>query len=123
MGRHLCRAGQPAPVGDRAVGRARRNRPSAVRAGVRRSRASRGDGGLMSKYGRPTAIELAAAIEDFLRREAVPALEGRLAFQALVAANAAAILQRELAAGPDAEAAHQRRLLTLGAADDAALAA
>jgi hypothetical protein len=76
----------------------------------------------MSLYGRPTAVELAAAVEDFLRREALPALDGRLAFQTLVAANAVAILRRELAAGGEAETDHARRLAAFGAADDAALA-
>jgi hypothetical protein len=76
----------------------------------------------MSLYGRPTAIELAAAVEDFLRREALPALDGRLAFQALVAANAVAIVRRELEAGPAAQADHEGRLASFGVADDAELA-
>lgn len=77
----------------------------------------------MSLYGRPTAQELAAAVEDFLRGEVLPALEGRLAFQTLVAANAVAIVRRELDAGPQAQQAHASRLAAFGAADDADLAA
>ena len=47
---------------------------------------------------RPTQAELLAAVADFLRDEAMPALEAShpgLAFQVRVAANALAILERE----------------------------
>jgi uncharacterized protein DUF6285 len=77
----------------------------------------------VSLYGRPTAQELAAAVEDFLRGEVLPTLDGRLAFQTLVAANALAIVGRELAAGSAAESAHAERLAEFGASDDAELAA
>ncbi|MBV9485073.1 MAG: hypothetical protein JO246_03365 [Frankiaceae bacterium] len=72
---------------------------------------------------RPTAVELARAVEAFLRSEVIPATAGRLAFQSLVAANAVAIIARELELGPEQEAAHSARLEALGVADDAALAA
>jgi hypothetical protein len=75
----------------------------------------------MTLHGRPTAAELAWAVADFLRSEVVPATEGRLSFQALVAANAAAIVARELELGAGHEAAHLARLESLGVADDAAL--
>ena len=71
--------------------------------------------------GYPTAAQLAEAVEGFLREEVMPALEGRLHFQALVAANVMAILGRELTAGPALAAAHAERLATVGYADDAAL--
>jgi hypothetical protein len=71
----------------------------------------------------PTAAQLAEAVEGFLRDEAMPALDGRLHFQALVAANVMAILQRELAEGPALHAAHVERLASLGVVDDAALVA
>lgn len=77
----------------------------------------------MSVHGRPTASELAGAVEEFLRGDVLPALDGRLAFQTLVAANAVAILRRELDAGPQAETAHANRLAAFGASDDADLAA
>jgi hypothetical protein len=77
----------------------------------------------MTLYGEPTAAELVTAIEEFLRGEVIPAVEGRLAFQTLVAANAAAIVGRELRDGPAQEAAHTARLATLGVADDAELVA
>jgi hypothetical protein len=69
----------------------------------------------------PTAAQLAEAVEGFLREEVMPAVEGRLAFQTLVAANVMAILGRELTEGPAAAAAHHERLASLGIADDTAL--
>ncbi len=71
----------------------------------------------------PSAAQLAEAVEGFLREEVMPALEGRLHFQALVAANVMAVLRRELAEGPALAAAHAERLAALGAEDDAALVA
>ena len=65
---------------------------------------------------RPTASELLAAIPDFLREEATPALdkaEPRLGFQMRVAANALAILEREARLGPAADAREHARLVTL----------
>jgi hypothetical protein len=65
---------------------------------------------------RPTAAELLAAIADFLREEATPALdkaEPRLGFQMRVAANALAILEREARLGPAADAREQARLVKL----------
>lgn len=65
---------------------------------------------------RPTASELLAAIADFLREEAMPALdktEPRLGFQMRVAVNSLAILEREARLGPAADAAEQARLVKL----------
>ena len=65
---------------------------------------------------RPTAPEFLAAIADFLREEATPALdraEPRLGFQMRVAANSLAILEREGRLGPAADAREQVRLAKL----------
>jgi len=65
---------------------------------------------------RPTASELLAAITDFLREEATPALdkaEPRLGFQMRVAANALTILEREARLGPAADAREHARLAKL----------
>ena len=65
---------------------------------------------------RPTAAELLAAIADFLREEATPALdraEPRLGFQMRVAANSLAILEREARLGGDADAREHARLVAL----------
>ncbi|HVV76504.1 MAG TPA: DUF6285 domain-containing protein [Mycobacteriales bacterium] len=74
-----------------------------------------------SRY--PSAAELAKAVEGFLREELMPTLEGRLAFQTLIAANVMAILGRELTDGPRAAAEHADRLAALGITDDEALVA
>ena len=51
---------------------------------------------------RPTAAELAEAVREFLEAEVLPAAQdARLRFRTLVAANALAILQRELDLGDD----------------------
>lgn len=65
---------------------------------------------------RPTAAELLAAIADFLREEATPALdrtEPRLGFQMRVAVNALAILEREARLGSVADAREHARLAAL----------
>jgi hypothetical protein len=74
-----------------------------------------------SRY--PSAAQLAEAVEGFLREEVMPALEGRLHFQTLVAANVMAILGRELTDGPQVAAEHAEALASLGIADDEALVA
>jgi Domain of unknown function (DUF6285) len=65
---------------------------------------------------RPTAAELLAAVADFLREEAIPALDRsdpRLGFQMRVAANSLAILEREARLGPAADARERERLKKL----------
>ncbi len=47
-----------------------------------------------------TATELLAAVGDFLEREAQPALAGRAAFEARIARNTLAMVERELALAP-----------------------
>ncbi|HKV15652.1 MAG TPA: DUF6285 domain-containing protein [Reyranella sp.] len=70
---------------------------------------------------RPTASELLIAIADFLREEAIPALdrtEPRLGFQMRVAVNALAILERESRLGLAADARERTRLAQLLGGDD-----
>ncbi len=65
---------------------------------------------------RPTAAELLAAIADFLREEATPALdkaEPRLGFQMRIAVNSLAILEREARLGPAADGGEHARLVKL----------
>ena len=45
---------------------------------------------------RPTALELLAAVREFIARTVVPALDGGRQFHARVAANVLAIVEREL---------------------------
>jgi hypothetical protein len=60
---------------------------------------------------RPTAEELAEAIEEFLAGEILPTLsDHRLRFRMLVALNALGILRRELTKLPPTDDAEQRQL-------------
>ena len=62
---------------------------------------------------RPTAQELAEAIQEFLAGEILPTLEDhRLRFRMLVALNALGIVYRELAALPPEDDSEQRELVT-----------
>jgi signal transduction protein with GAF and PtsI domain len=61
---------------------------------------------------RPTAQELAEAIQEFLGGEILPTLtDHRLRFRMLVAMNALGIVYRELAALPVADDTEQRELV------------
>ena len=60
---------------------------------------------------RPTADELAEAIEEFLAGEVLPTLDDQRArFRMLVALNALGIVRRELAKLPPEDDAQQREL-------------
>jgi aminoglycoside phosphotransferase (APT) family kinase protein len=74
-------------------------------------------------YGRPTAGELVEAVREWVDGDVRGATEGRVAFHARVAANALAMVERQLQHGPAQEAAHAARLRGLGYDDDGALAA
>ena len=64
-------------------------------------------------HDRPTAAQLVAAVRDFLERVAQPELSGHSAFHARVAANALAIVERELALGAGQDPAERERLSAL----------
>jgi hypothetical protein len=64
-------------------------------------------------YDPPSARTLVAAVREFLEQDAMPKLEGRSAFHARVAANALAIVERQLEQGPEQEAAEALRLVEL----------
>ncbi len=70
----------------------------------------------------PTAAELVEAVREWLERDVMPDVSGRLQFHARVAVNVLAMVERELALGPDQAVAHRARLDQLGALDDADLA-
>ena len=60
---------------------------------------------------RPTAQELAEAVEEFLAEEILPTLDDhRLRFRLLVALNALGIIGRELSKLPPEDDAEQREL-------------
>ena len=70
-------------------------------------------------HDRPSAAQLVAAVRDFLEKVAQPELRGHSAFHARVAANALAIVERELALGAEQDAAERERLCALLGRDDA----
>jgi aminoglycoside phosphotransferase (APT) family kinase protein len=73
-------------------------------------------------FGRPTVAELVEAVREYLEGR-MAASEGGTRFEARVARNALATVERQLALGPALAAAHAARLHALGFADDRQLAA
>ncbi len=73
-------------------------------------------------FGRPTAAELVEAVREYLEG-VMERREGGAAFEARVARNALAIVEREDRLGPAVAAAHAQRVRALGFRDDAGLAA
>jgi hypothetical protein len=71
----------------------------------------------------PTIEQIVEAVREWLERDVMTSTEGRLQFHARVAVNMLAMVERELALGPEQAAAHRQRLAALGVADEAALAA
>ena len=61
----------------------------------------------------PSAAQLIDAVAGFITNEIAPTLSGRLAYHARVAANALAIVKRELELGPAADRADAARLAAL----------
>jgi len=61
----------------------------------------------------PTTKELIEAVRAFLEEKAMPELKGHTAFHARVAANALAIVERELEQGPTAQTGERMRLMQL----------
>lgn len=61
----------------------------------------------------PSAHELVTAVREFIEKHAMPELQGRTAFHARVAANALAIVARELELGERSVEAEAGRLRTL----------
>ena len=72
---------------------------------------------------RPTAVELLRAVERFLEREVVPALDGPRRYHARVAANAVAIVAREIETEEAQLAEEWERLARLLGRDEAPPAA
>ncbi len=58
----------------------------------------------------PSATEILTAVREFIEKHAMPELTGRTAFHARVAANAIAIIVRELEQGDRANVEAQLRL-------------
>ncbi|HWE66416.1 MAG TPA: phosphotransferase family protein [Acidimicrobiales bacterium] len=82
-----------------------------------------GGADVLSPFGRPTAAELVEAVREYLERSVMEKSEGGMRFEARIARNALATVERQLQLGPALAAAHAERLTQLGFADDASLAA
>jgi hypothetical protein len=61
----------------------------------------------------PRAPELIDAVSEFLQRDVMPRLTGRVAFHTRVAVNVLAIIRREITEGPQAEGRELARLKDL----------
>jgi hypothetical protein len=64
-------------------------------------------------HDKPTSIELLEALSVFLREEVAPRLDGGMRFKAIVGANVAGIVAREIALGPGQDRAQLARLAAL----------
>jgi hypothetical protein len=67
----------------------------------------------------PSILELVGAVREFLETRAMPELKGHTAFHARVAANALAIVARELEQGAAAAREERMRLMVLLGQDGA----
>ena len=67
---------------------------------------------------RPTAVELLTAVREFLERDVMGAVAGRVQFHTRVAINVLDTVSRELELGPAQDAAQRERLLALFGAGD-----
>lgn len=78
---------------------------------------------MSAPHDRPTTEELIESVREWLERDVVPGVEGRLQFHARVAINSLDIVLREMSLGEHQLEAHTARLAALGHVDDASLAA
>lgn len=78
---------------------------------------------MTSPHDRPTAIELLEAVREWMERDLMAGVDGRLQFHTRVAMNIIDIVRREIELGPDQESRHAEMLATFGVSDDAELAA
>jgi hypothetical protein len=62
---------------------------------------------------RPTTVELVEAVREFLERDVMGAVDGRVAFHTRVAVNVLGVVERELRLGADHAAAEHARLVAL----------
>lgn len=70
----------------------------------------------------PSAGELVEAVREFLSRDVLPAVDGRVQFHTRVAINVLGIVERELAMKAEHERRHHDGLRALGVSSEAALA-
>ena len=73
-------------------------------------------------HGSPDASGLLEAVREFLEKDVMEATDGRVRFHTRVAVNVVAMVERELALGPEQSARHAAGLATLGVKDEKELA-
>lgn len=78
---------------------------------------------MTAPHDRPTAIELLEALKEWMERDLMPGIDGRLQFHTRVAMNIVDIVRREMELGPDQAGRHREALEALGASSDEELAA
>ena len=77
---------------------------------------------MTAPHDRPTAAELLEALHEWMERDLLPGVDGRLQFHTRVAFNMVDIVRREIELGSDQEARHQEVLASFGMNDDEELA-
>lgn len=77
---------------------------------------------MTSPHDRPTAAELLEAVKEWMERDLMPGVDGRLQFHTRVAMNIIDIVRREIELGPDQESRHREVLEAFGVSSDAELA-
>ena len=70
----------------------------------------------------PSAAQLVEAVREFLERDVMDAMTGRVQFHTRVAVNVLRMVERELIDGGEQGVAHAARLASLGVGSDAELA-
>jgi aminoglycoside phosphotransferase (APT) family kinase protein len=105
----LAPAGSPSPPPTFVASDA----PGATKSTNVESGVESGSGPISATQDRPTAAELLEAVREFLERDVMPAVEGRVAFHTRVAVNALGMLEREATLGPTLDAEERHRLATL----------
>lgn len=78
---------------------------------------------MTAPHDRPTAIELLEALREWMERDLLPGVEGRLQFHTRVAINMVDIVSREIELGTAQQSTHEAVMHSLQVADDAELAA
>jgi hypothetical protein len=76
----------------------------------------------VSPHDVPTAEQLVESVREWLEREVLTGTTGRMQFNARVAVNVLAMVERELRIGHEQARTHAERLAQLGCADDRELA-
>lgn len=72
----------------------------------------------MTAHDRPTSAELIESVKEWLERDVLPSVSGRLSFHTRVAMNSLDIVLRELDSQQDDAATHDQVLADLGVASD-----